>query len=65
MFAINNYYSQSSSSKSGILRQEQLHVHELQATQAHLAITTASSQIAPNIFAYSTLLAIILHFLPI
>ena len=58
-------YSQSSSSKSGILRHEHAHVHELHATQAHLGIAKASSQIAPNIFAYSTLFALILHFLPI
>ena len=43
----------------GILRHEHAHVHELHATQAHLAITTALSQIAPNIFAYSTLFALI------
>jgi hypothetical protein len=36
---------------SGTLRHEQAHVQELQATQAHLAITTDSAQISPYIFA--------------
>ena len=58
------YIYHSISSNSGIARQEQAQVQELQATQAQRAITTASLQIIPKSCIYCALLALILHYLP-
>lgn len=58
------YIYHSISSISGIARQEQAQVQELQATHAQRAITTASLQIVPKSCIYCVLFALMLDYLP-